>query len=321
MMVLDMENLKKSALRKIYGQTLINLGQENKDIVVLDADTACSTQTKMFADKFPERFFNIGISEQDAMSTAAGLSVYGKVPFVSMFAIFATGRTYDQIRNSICYPNFNVKIVSTHGGITVGEDGATHQALEDINLMRGLPNMTVIVPSDKAETIAAIKFAAEYKGPVYVRLNRSPVPDIFDETTYKFDFPKAQVIKEGSDVTLFSNGETLFEVIKCAKILEEKAINAEIVNVPVVKPLDEDTVIRSTVKTKAAVVVENHSIIGGLGSAIAECLCENNPVILKRVGTKDVFGQSGKAQDVFEEYGLNAESFVDEVIKIVGKKK
>lgn len=310
----------KASLRVAYGDALVELGKINQNIVVLDADLSCSTQTQKFSKAFPERFFNMGIAEQDAVATAAGLSTCGKIPFVSTFSIFASGRAWDQIRNSIAYPKFNVKIVATHGGITVGEDGASHQALEDVSLVRSIPNMTVIVPGDSVETIAAIKFATEYNGPVYIRLSRSNSPVIFDEEKYSFNINKAQVLLEGTDVTLIANGETLYQAIECAKMLNAKNISAEVINVPVVKPLDTQTIITSATKTGAVVVIENHSIIGGLGSAVCECLSENKPTLVKRIGTKDVFGQSGKDTELMVEYGLTADKFINEVIEIVKKK-
>lgn len=310
----------KSSLRAAYGETLIELGKENPNIVVLDADLSCSTQTQKFAKVFPDRFFNIGIAEQDAMGVAAGLSTCGKIPFVSTFAMFATGRAWEQIRNSIAYPNFNVKIVATHGGVTVGEDGASHQALEDISIMRSIPNMTVIVPADRLETIQAIKFAAKHNGPVYVRIARSAIPELFLDDDYIFDYKKAQVIVEGLDVTIASNGETIHEAVKCAKMLSESGILAEVINVPVIKPLDTETIINSAAKTGAIMTIENHSIIGGLGSAVCECLSESYPVITKRIGTNDSFGQSGKDTQLMEEYGLTAEKFLNEVIELIKKK-
>ena len=240
-------NREYKSVRSEYGKTLVELGKTNPNIVVLDADLSSSTQTKLFAKEFPERFFNVGISEQDLITTAAGLSCTGKIPFVSTFAMFASGRAWEQVRNTICYSNLNVKIAATHGGITVGEDGASHQALEDISLMRSIPNMTVIVPADAEETRQAIKFAAEFNGPVYIRISRSNLPDIFD-SAYKFDYKKANIIKEGKDITLITNGETLVETIDCAKILSEKGIDAEIINVPVVKPLDNETIINSIIR-------------------------------------------------------------------------
>ncbi len=303
----------KASLRKAYGETIVELGKENPNIVVLDCDLSGSTQTGGFAKAYPERFFNIGIAEQDLISTAAGFSTCGKIPFASTFAIFASGRAWEQVRNSIAYAKFNVKIVATHGGITVGEDGATHQALEDICLMRAIPGMLVIVPSDSVETKAAIKFAADYQGPVYVRIPRANLPVIFDEDKYVFDNFKAKVIKEGSDVTLISNGDTLAETLKCAELLAKENINAEVLSVPVVKPLDEDAIITSAKKTKAVITIEDHSIIGGLGGAVCECLSEKYPVLVKRIGINDQFGQSGDADELMEFYGLTAEKLVPQV--------
>lgn len=306
------------SVRSAYGRTLAELGKVNKNIVVLDADLSCSTQTQLFAKEFPERFFDIGISEQDLMTTAAGLSCTGKIPFVSTFAVFASGRAWEQVRNTICYSNLNVKIAATHGGITVGEDGASHQALEDISLMRSIPNMVVVVPADEKETIAAIKFAAEYKGPVYIRIARANLPDVFDET-YKFDYKKATVMQAGTDVTIVTNGETLVEVLDCAKILSEKGISAEVINVPVVKPLDGETILKSAQKTNRVITVENHSIIGGLGGAVCEYLSENYPVKISRIGTNDEFGQSGTAKQLMDYYGLNADKLAEKITGLLKK--
>ncbi len=306
------------SVRSAYGRTLAELGRTNKDIVVLDADLSCSTQTQIFAKEFPERFFDMGISEQDMMTTAAGLSCTGKIPFVSTFAVFASGRAWEQVRNTICYSNLNVKIAATHGGITVGEDGASHQALEDISLMRSIPNMVVVVPADEKETIEAIKFAANYKGPVYVRIARANLPDVFDET-YKFDYKKATVMQTGSDVTIVTNGETLVEVLDCAKILSEKGISAEVINVPVVKPLDGETILKSAQKTNRVITVENHSIIGGLGGAVCEYLSENYPVKVSKIGTNDEFGQSGTAKELMAYYGLNSEKLAEKITGLLKK--
>ena len=310
-----MERTFKSP-RAEYGKTLVALGQKNKNIVVMDADLSCSTQTKMFAKEFPERFFNVGIAEQDLMTTAAGLSTVGKIPFVSTFAMFASGRAWEQIRNSICYSKLNVKICATHGGITVGEDGASHQALEDISLMRSIPNMTVIIPADSEETKQAIEFAAEYDGPVYIRIARTELADIFD-TSYKFNIKKAVKLKEGKDVTIISNGDTLVEVLDCAKILSDKGIDAEVIHLPVVKPIDKETVLESAKKTKRVVTVENHSVIGGLGSAVSEVLSENQPTLLKRIGINDEFGQSGKAKELLEFYGLTAGKLSETITEFI----
>jgi len=310
------DKTKISSLRVAYGETLAELGKENPDIVVLECDLSKSTQTVIFQKSFPERFFNMGIAEQDAVSTAAGFASAGKTPFISTFAIFASGRAWEQVRNSIAYPKFNVKVVGTHGGLTVGEDGASHQALEDICLMRALPNMTVIAPADSIETRAAVKFAAEYKGPVYLRIPRPNLPELFDEIEYKFDM-KAHVLKEGKDLTIASYGETVIECLKCAEMLEQKGISAEVINVSTIKPLDEKTILKSAQKTGAVMTVENHSIIGGLGGAICEFLSETFPVRVKRIGVRDKFGQSGKAEDLMVKYGLTAEKFIADAIKLV----
>ena len=303
------------SVRNEYGKTLAELGSKNSEIVVLHADLSCSTQTKIFAKEFPNRFFNVGIAEQDLMTTAAGLACTGKIPFVSTFAMFATGRAYDQIRNTICYSNLNVKICATHGGITVGEDGASHQALEAISLMRSIPNMIVIVPADAKETRQAVEFAAEYYGPVYIRIARTNLPDVFDEK-YHFNYKKAVIMKEGTDATVITNGETLVEVLDCAENLEKQGINLEVIHAPVVKPFDIETIITSAKKTKRVISVENHSIIGGIGSCVCETLCENFPVKITRIGTNDVFGQSGTAKELMDFYGLNAEKLTKKIMGI-----
>ena len=279
--------VEKKSLREAYGKTLCELGAENNRIVVLDADLSSSTQTKMFAKQFPNRFFNSGIAEQDMIATAAGLASQGKIPFVSTFAMFATGRTYDQIRNSICYPKFNVKIVATHGGVTVGEDGASHQALEDVALMRNLPNMTVIVPADYNECQQVIKYAAENNEPMYIRIPRTNLPDVFS-SQYNFDLT-AKIINEGNDISIISNGETLIEAINAAQILKDKGISAQIIHCPVVKPIDKNILkLISNCKSKILFTVENHSVIGGLGSAISELITnEGLGSKLVRIGVND----------------------------------
>ena len=304
------------SVRSAYGKTLVELGKINPNIVVLDADLSCSTQTQMFAKEFPERFFDMGIAEQDMMTTAAGLACMGKIPFVSTFAMFATGRAWEQIRNTICYSNLNVKIAATHGGITVGEDGASHQALEDIALMRNIPNMTVIVPADETETIEAVKYAAEHFGPFYIRIARTNLPDVYD-TSYKFNISKALIMQEGTDITLISNGETLVETLDCAKMLKDKGISAEVISIPVVKPIDKETIINSAKKTNRVITIENHSIIGALGSSVCEVLSENYPVKVTRIGINDEFGQSGKAKELMNYYGLTSEKLTDKIIGLI----
>jgi len=313
---MNTDNRKVSSLRLAYGETLAELGKTNPDIVVLECDLSKSTQTIIFKKAFPERFFNIGIAEQDAVSTAAGFASAGKIPFISTFAIFASGRAWEQVRNSVAYPKYNVKVVGTHGGLTVGEDGASHQALEDICLMRALPNMTVIAPADSIEVKAAVRFASEYNGPVYLRIPRPNLPELFDEAEYKFDM-KAHILREGKDLTIASYGETVVECLKCAEMLEQKGISAEVINVSTIKPLDENTILQSALKTGAVMTVENHSIIGGLGGAVCEFLSENFPIPVKRIGVRDEFGQSGKDTELMTKYGLTAEKFIDEAIKLV----
>ncbi len=306
----------KKSIREAFGKKLEALGSEYPNLVVLDADLAASTQTKFFAKAFPERFFDVGIAEQDLITTAAGLALTGKIPFAAAFAVFITGRAYDQVRMSVCYQKANVKLIGTHGGVTVGEDGATHQALEDISLMRGLPNMMVIVPADCKECEQVLEYAVEHDGPVYIRIARNSLPDIYPEN-YKFNPGKAVVLKEGTDVTLISNGDVLVETLKAAEILAEKNINAEVISLPVVKPLDSKTIVQSVKKTGCAVTIENHSIYGGIGSAICECLAENYPAKVLRIGTNDTFGQSGEANELLKIYGLDSESIANKVMEIL----
>lgn len=306
----------KKSIREAFGKKLEALGNKYPNLVVLDADLSASTQTKFFAKSFPDRFFDVGIAEQDLITTATGLSLTGKIPFAAGFAVFVTGRAYDQVRMSVCYQKANVKIIGTHGGITVGEDGATHQALEDVALMRNLPEMTVIVPADCRECEQAIEFAAEHVGPVYVRIARNNLPDVYPED-YKFDYTKAVLLKEGTDLTLISNGDVLAETLKAAEILAEKNIKAEVISLPVVKPLDKETILSSVRKTKFAVTVENHSIYGGIGSAVSECLSENCPTKLVRIGINDMFGQSGNSNELLKIYGLDSNSIANRVMEIL----
>jgi len=308
----------RKSIRSVFGKTLAELGRTNPDIVVLDADLSCSTQTQLFAKEFPDRFFNVGIAEQDMIAMAVGLASVGKIPFAASFAMFATGRTYDQIRNSACYPEFNVKIIGTHGGVTVGEDGASHQALEDVSLMRGIPNMSVIVPADCRECEQIIKFAAENYGPMYIRIPRTNVCNVFDEN-YEFDFCKAKVLEDGEDVTIITNGETLAEVIEAAQILKQQGYSVQIIHVPVVKPLDGATIIEHVKKTKFVMTVENHSIIGGLGSAVCELLAEYYPVPVHRIGVNDTFGQSGKWEQLLDYYGLTSDKLAISIKRYIDK--
>ena len=301
---------EKKATWESYGEALEKLGEKYKDIVVFDADLAGATKTINFAKKFPERFFDMGIAESNMMSTAAGMATTGKVPFASTFAVFATGRSYDQIRNSICYPNLNVKICGTHYGITVGEDGATHQMLEDISLMRTLPNMKVLSPSDDTETKWAIEEAYKQNGPVYVRLSRMATPIIYDENQ-KFEFGKMIQIGEGKDATIFATGDVLPEALKAKTILEKKGIFVRVIDVHTIKPIDEDMIIKCAKETKRLISIEDHNIIGGLGSAISEVLTSKFPAKLERMGMNDEFGRSGKAEELIKFYHLDAEAIVN----------
>ena len=309
---MDLNN--KKATRQSYGEALVELGKVNNDVVVLDADLAGATKTNMFSKEFPERFFDMGIAEQDMIATAAGFATCGKVPFASTFAVFATGRVYDQIRNSICYPNLNVKIGATHAGITVGEDGATHQMLEDINLMRGLPNMTVISPADDAESKWAVNEAAKINGPVYIRFGRASTPAIYDENT-KFEFGKAIMHGEGTDATVFATGIMVAEALKTQEALREEGIDIRVVDIHTIKPIDDEMIVKCAKETKKLISIEEHSVIGGLGTAISEVLTEKYPAKLTRMGMKDCFGKSGSAGELLKYYGLTSKEILEEVKK------
>lgn len=302
----------KKATRQSNGEALAELGRENKDVVVLDADLAGATKTNIFAKEFPERFFDMGIAEQDMMATAAGFATCNKIPFASTFAVFATGRVYDQIRNSICYPNLNVKICATHAGITVGEDGATHQMLEDINLMRGLPNMTVISPSDDTQSKWAVKEAAKIKGPVYIRFGRAATPVIYDEST-KFELGKAIQFGEGKRATIFATGMMVAEALKAKEELEKEGINIRVIDIHTIKPIDKEIIIKSAKETEKLISIEEHSVIGGLGTAISEVLTDKYPAKLIRLGMKDCFGKSGNAQALLKYFGLTSKEIIEEV--------
>lgn len=310
----------KIATRDAYGKALIELGEKNRNVVVLDADLSKSTKTAGFAKEFPERFFDMGIAEADMMTTAAGLSTCGKIPFASTFALFATGRAFEQIRNSICYPKLNVKIAATHAGLTVGEDGATHQSIEDISLMRTLPNMVVLCPSDGVEARAAILAAAEHHGPVYIRLGRLAVPVIYDEGSIKYEIGKAITVREGSDATIIAAGIMVYRAIEAADSLKKEGLSVRVLDMHTIKPVDKEAVIRAAKETGAIITAEEHSIIGGLGSAVAEVVCEEAPVRLKRVGVNDMFGQSGQPEELMKLYGLTSERLVTEVRNILTKK-
>ena len=305
---------EKKATRQSYGEMLETLGEENPNIVVLDADLSAATKTSIFAKKFPDRFFDMGIAEANMMGVAGGMASCGKILFVSTFAAFATGRAYDQIRSSICYPNLNVKICATHCGITVGEDGATHQMLEDLALMRVLPNMTVICPSDDVETKCLIKEIANIKGPVYVRLARLATQGIYEENQ-TFEIGKAVQIGEGTDATVFATGVVVPEAIKAKEILEKEGIHIRVVDMHTIKPIDKEMIIKSAKETKKLISIEDHSIIGGLGSAISEVLTEEYPCKLVRMGIKDIFGQSGNAVELLKYFGLTSEGIVEMVKK------
>ena len=308
-----MDETRKIATRQSYGEALAELGEKNENIVVFDSDLSGATKTSIFAKKFPERFFDMGIAEQDMMSTAAGMSTFGKIPYASTFAVFAAGRAYDQIRNSICYPKMNVKICATHSGVTVGEDGATHQMLEDLGLMRGLPNMTVLCTSDDTETRWAVEEISKIQGPVYVRLCRLATPVIYDENQ-KFEIGKAIQIGEGTDATVFATGVVVSEAIKAKEELEKQGINIRVVDVHTIKPIDKEMIIKCAKETKKLISIEDHSIINGLGTAIADVLTEEYPSKLIKLGVKDKFGKSGKATELLEHYGLTAKHIM-EVVK------
>ncbi len=305
---------ERIATRESYGKTLVELGKENENVVVLDADLAGATKTNLFAKEYPERFLDMGIAEANMLGTAAGLATCGKIPYASTFAVFAAGRGYDQIRNSICYPNLNVKICATHAGITVGEDGATHQMLEDLSLMRTLPNMTVISPSDDTQTKWVIKEISKLEGPFYVRLARLATPVIYEENQ-KFEIGKAIQIGNGTDATVFATGVTVAEAIQAQEELKAQGIDIRVVDVHTIKPIDQDIIVKCAKETKRLVSVEDHSVIGGLGSAISEVLTEKYPAKLERMGMKDTFGKSGKAEELMAYFGLTAKAIVEKFVK------
>ena len=304
---------KKIATRQSYGEALKELGKENKDIVVLDADLSSATKTNIFAKEFPERFFDMGISEQDMIGTAAGFATCGKIPYASTFAMFAAGRAYDQIRNSVCYPNLNVKICATHAGITVGEDGATHQMLEDISLMRSIPNMTVISTSDDVQTKWAVKEISKINGPCYLRLSRLATPIVYEENQ-RFEIGKGVLIGSGTDATIFATGVTVVEALKAKEILEGKGINVRVADIHTIKPIDKNLIVKCAKETKRIITIEDHNIIGGLGSAICEVLSEEYPCLVTRMGIKDAFGKSGKAEELMKYFKIDAESIVNEIV-------
>ena len=311
---------EKIATREAYGNALAEFGSDY-DFVVLDADLAAATKTGTFKKKFPERFFNCGIAEGNMMSVAAGIAATGKPVFASSFAMFAAGRAFEQIRNSIGYPHLNVKIGATHAGITVGEDGATHQCLEDIALMRSIPGMVIINPADAVEARAAVKAALEYNGPMYLRFGRLAVPVFNDADNYTFELGKGICLKDGSDLTIIASGVTVDMSLKAADMLAAKGINARVINIHTIKPIDKDIILKAAAETGAIVTAEEHNIIGGLGSAVAEVVCEGNPVPVVRLGVNDTYGHSGKVPPLLEMYGLTPENIVKKAELALSMKK
>ena len=301
---------KKIATRQSYGEELAKLGEDNEKIVVLDADLSSATKTEIFAEKFPDRFINVGIAEQNLMGIAAGLSTFGKIPFTSTFAVFAAGRAYEQIRNSIAYPNLNVKICATHAGVTVGEDGATHQMIEDLSLMRTLPNMTVMCTSDDIQTKWAVREIAKVNGPVYLRLCRMATPIIYD-VTQQFVVGKGVQIGDGKDASIIATGVTVSEALKAKELLKEKGINVRVIDIHTIKPIDKALIIKCAKETKRIITIEDHNIIGGLGSAVCEVLSEEYPIKVERMGIPDCFGRSGKAEELLHYYKIDCNAIVE----------
>lgn len=313
-----MSEVKKLATRVGYGNALLEIGKTNENVIVMDADLAAATQTGVFKKEFPERFFDAGIAEGNMMSIAAGLASTGKTVFASSFAMFAAGRAFEQIRNSICYPNLNVKIGATHGGISVGEDGATHQCCEDIGIMRTIPNMKIINPADAVEAEAAVKAAVDIDGPVYMRFGRLAVPVIFGDD-YKFEFGKGRELRSGNDITVIATGLMVAEALEAYEVLKTEGINARVINIHTIKPIDRDIIIKAAKETGRLITVEEHSIIGGLGSAVAEVVSEEYPVPVHRIGVNDRFGESGPALELLKIYGLSSENIVKTVKSVLNK--
>ena len=301
---------RQIATRASYGEALAELGSENENVVVLDADLSGATKTSVFAKKFPDRFFDVGIAEQDLMGTATGMATFGKIPYVSTFAVFAAGRAYDQVRNTIAHTNSNVKICATHAGITVGEDGATHQMLEDIGMMKAIPNMTVICPSDDTQTKWIIKEISKIDGPVYVRLSRLATPVIYEEDN-QFEIGKGIQIGNGTDATIIATGVTVAEAIKAQEILKGKGIDVRVVDMHTIKPIDKELIIKCAKETKRIITIEDHSTIGGLGSSVCDVLAENYPTKVEKIGINDKFGESGKAEELMRFYGIDAQAIVE----------
>jgi transketolase len=316
-----MSEPKMVATRDAYGKVLAEIGRENSNVVVLDADLAVSTKTAIFAKAFPERFFDMGVAEQDMIGTAAGLAASGKIVFASTFAVFGSGRAWDQIRISVAYTRLNVKIVVTHAGITTGEDGASHQANEDIAIMRALPNMTVVVPADGVETERVIRAAVKFYGPMYIRLSRPKTPILHEDQSYEFKIGQGEVLRAGCDLTILACGTMVAPSLNAAVYLEQQGLKARVVNLHTIKPLDKELIVNCAKETGAVVTVEEHSILGGLGGAVAEVLVENYPVPLVRVGLKDVFGESGKPDELLVKYGLTSEEIAKAAVAAAGRKK
>lgn len=308
------------ATRESYGMALVELGQENEKIVVLDADLSKSTKTNDFKNNFGDRFFNIGIAEQNLMGMAAGIANVGYIPFASTFAVFATGRAFEIIRNSICYPKANVKVAATHAGLTVGEDGGSHQSIEDIALMCSLPNMTVIVPADHREAMAAVKAAAEINGPVYLRFGRCNTEDIYDDS-YNFKIGKGTQLVQGNDLTIVATGMMVQKAIEASKLLKEDGINARVINISTIKPIDEEILIKAAKETKGIITVEEHSIIGGLGDRVCSVVCAKAPTKVKKIGVNDTFGESGTPNELLEKYGLTSLNIVKEAKELIKEYK
>ena len=308
----------KGSLRGQYGKTLVDLGTLNKNVIVLDADLAKSTKTLGFGKKFGDRFFDMGLSEQDMISTAAGIALTGKTVFASSFSVFLTGRVYDQVRQSVCYNNANVKLVATHSGLGVGEDGATHQALEDIALMRALPNMRVIVPADSVETKRVIEYVAGEYGPFYVRLTRSDLPVIFSDD-HSFEPGKSELLKDGEDLVIFAVGSMVSKALEASDQLKDHSVSAAVVNLSSIKPLDEETIIKSAQKTGHVLTIEDHSVYGGMGSAVAELLSQKSPTKMKIIGVENSFGRSGKPEELYDHFKLTPERIIKEALTILGK--
>jgi transketolase len=312
---------EKIATREAYGRALAELGEKYKNLIVLDADLSKSTRTELFKNKFPERFINFGVAEANMMATAAGLATCGNIVFASTFAVFATGRAFDQIRNSIAYPHLNVKIAASHAGITVGEDGASHQSVEDIALMRAIPGMVVLNPSDGISTRYLVEEAIKHDGPVYIRLGRLAVESVYNENFKDFKIGKSITLKEGSDITIIATGLMVQQSLKAWKILVEKGISARVIDMHTIKPIDEKAIIKAAKETGAILTCEEHNIFGGLGSAVAEVVSENYPVFIKRIGIRDKFGKSGKPEALLEKYGLTENDIVENAIELIRRKK